>query len=174
MRLFYLKEKPTTPLRHGGKTMKKHIIQWKNLFIRIFLLKWKLLKHLWERKKIGKSYTRCCTLGWEIAVSLPLRKRKLRIKKERPEAKCLESSRADFDSIFMLITFSKKLIIQITWNTILYPWHPSPAINYGKLLILLIFPASTSFSFFFWFVPDDSLRENNKTLTAPLSLMNPF
>ena len=25
MKLFYFKEKPTTPLRHGGKTTKKHI-----------------------------------------------------------------------------------------------------------------------------------------------------
>ena len=25
MRLFYFKEKPTTPLRHGGKSMKKHV-----------------------------------------------------------------------------------------------------------------------------------------------------
>ena len=48
MRLFYFKEKPTTPLRHGGKTMKKHMFQGKNLFIRMFLLKWKLLKHLWK------------------------------------------------------------------------------------------------------------------------------
>ena len=59
MRLFYFKKKPTTPLGHGGKTMKKHIFQSKDLFIRIFLLKWKLLKHLCERKEIGKTYTRC-------------------------------------------------------------------------------------------------------------------
>ena len=63
MRLFYFKEKTTTPLHHRGKTMKKRIFQWKNLFIRIFLLKWKLLKHLWEQKKIGKTYKRCLTLG---------------------------------------------------------------------------------------------------------------
>ena len=25
MKLFYFKEKPTTPLRHGGKTTKKHV-----------------------------------------------------------------------------------------------------------------------------------------------------
>ena len=25
IRLFYFKEKPTTPLRHGGKSMKKHV-----------------------------------------------------------------------------------------------------------------------------------------------------
>ena len=47
MRLFYFKEKPATPLRHGGKTIKKHMFQWKNLFVRMFLLKWKLLKNLW-------------------------------------------------------------------------------------------------------------------------------
>ena len=52
MILFYFKEKPTTPLCHGGKTMKKHMFQWKNL---------------WKRKKMGKTYTRCWTLGWEIA-----------------------------------------------------------------------------------------------------------
>ena len=51
-------------------------------------------------------------------------------------------------------------------------WHASPALNYGKLLVLFflkIFPASTTFSFFFWFAPDDSLRGNRKTLTAPIS-----
>ena len=39
MRLFYFKEKSTTPLRHGGKIIKKHMFGWKNLFLRIFLLK---------------------------------------------------------------------------------------------------------------------------------------
>ena len=58
MILFYFKEKPTTPLCHGGKTMKKHMFQWKNL---------------WKRKKMGKTYTRFWTLYWGIAeVSLPL------------------------------------------------------------------------------------------------------
>ena len=76
MRLSYFKGKPTTPLRHVGKTIKKHMFQWKNLFIRIFLLKWKLLKHLWKRKKMGKTYTKCWTFGWWIAeVSLALWKR---------------------------------------------------------------------------------------------------
>ena len=52
MRLFYFTKKPTTPLRHGGKTMKKHMFQWKNVFIMIFLLK---LKFLYENgRKWGK------------------------------------------------------------------------------------------------------------------------
>ena len=38
MRLFYFKEKPTNSMCHGGKTMNKHMFQWKNLFIKIFLL----------------------------------------------------------------------------------------------------------------------------------------
>ena len=76
MRLFYFKEKPTTPLRHGGKTIKKHMFHWKHLFIRIFLLKLKLLEHLWKRKEMGKTYARCWTLGLGTAeVSLPLWKR---------------------------------------------------------------------------------------------------
>ena len=33
----------------------------------------------------------------------------------------------------------KRLIIQITWNSILYHWNASPAINYGKLLVLFFF-----------------------------------
>ena len=73
---------------------------------------------------------------------------------------------------FFFITFVKKFIIQITCNAILYHWHASPAINYGKLLVLFflkIFPAPTTFSFFFCFAPDDRLRENNNTLTAPIS-----
>ena len=67
-------------------------------------------------------------------------------KSEIPEGKCLESSWAVFNSIFMnnkvpshtlegltffFIIFVKKFIIQITWNLILYHWHASPAINYG-------------------------------------------
>ena len=55
MRLFYVKEKLRAPLGHGGKTIKKHMFQWKNLFKMIFLLKWKLLKYLWKRKKMGKN-----------------------------------------------------------------------------------------------------------------------
>ena len=54
MRLFHFKEKPTTPLRHRGKTMKKHMFQWKKLIYNDILLTWKLLKHLWTRKKMGK------------------------------------------------------------------------------------------------------------------------
>ena len=60
IRLFYFKEKPTTPLHHGGKNIKKHMFQRKNLFIR------KLLKHLWKRKKMGKSHTTSSTLGWKL------------------------------------------------------------------------------------------------------------
>ena len=47
--------------------MKEHMFQWKKLFIRIFLLNGKLLKHLWKRNKMGKTYTRCWTLGWGSA-----------------------------------------------------------------------------------------------------------
>ena len=46
MTLFYFKEKPTTPLGHGGKTVKKHMFQQNNLFISEFLFEWKFLKHL--------------------------------------------------------------------------------------------------------------------------------
>ena len=140
---------------------------------------------------MGKTYTKCWTLGWGIAeVSLPLEKikdTKRERERERPEGKCLEGSWAGFNSIFMnnkgpshtlkgraffFTTFTRKFIIQITWNAILYHWHISPAINYGKLLILFflkIFPLPTTFSFFFWFASDDSLGETNKTLTAPIS-----
>ena len=43
IRLFYFKEKPTTPLRHGGKTMKKHVsvkkIICKNVFAKVEVIK---------------------------------------------------------------------------------------------------------------------------------------
>ena len=81
------------------------------------------------------------------------------------------------DRAFFLASFAKRFIIQITWNTILSHRHGPPAINYGKHLVeffFKIFPAVTPFSFFFLFAPDDSLRENSETLTAPLHLMNPF
>ena len=32
MILFYFKGKPTAPLHHAGKTMKKHMLPWKNLW----------------------------------------------------------------------------------------------------------------------------------------------
>ena len=91
-------------------------------------------------------------------------------KRERPEGKYLESSWTAFNSIsinnkgpsqtlkgriFFFITFGKKFILQITWNMILYHWHASPAINYGKLLVLFflkMFPAPKSFSLFSYFL----------------------
>ena len=55
MRLFYVKEKLTTSLLHGSKTIKRDMFQLKNLFKRIFLLKWKLLKHLEKWKNMGEN-----------------------------------------------------------------------------------------------------------------------
>ena len=52
MRLFYCREKPTALLRHRSKSIKKHMFRW-NLYVRIFLFKRKLLKHLWKRKRMG-------------------------------------------------------------------------------------------------------------------------
>ena len=112
-------------------------------------------------------------------------------KRERLEGKCLKCIWAVFNSIFtnnersshnlkdrtfFFIIFAKKFIIQITWNSVLYHWYASPAINYDKLVLFFykIFPVPTSFSFFFWFAPDDSLTEKNKTLIAPLHLITSF
>ena len=99
----------------------------------------------------------------------------------------MERSWAVLNSIFMnnkglshtlkdrtpfFITVTKTLIMQITWNTILYHWHAPPAINYGKLLVLFfykIFPASMSLSFFFWFAPNDSLTLSRR---RPISYRN--
>ena len=36
MRLFYLKEKPTTLFCHGGKTMKKHVSVKKDIYKDVF------------------------------------------------------------------------------------------------------------------------------------------
>ena len=123
MRLFYFKEKPTTPLRHGGKSIKKQMLQWKNLFIRMFLLKWKLLKRLWKRKKMLNAGLRNC-----ISILAFMKKEIKDTNRKKPERKCLESSWAVFNSIFMsnkgpsqqlkdhtffFITFAKKFIIQI-------------------------------------------------------------
>ena len=54
-RLSYFNEKPTTPLHHWSKNVKKHMFQWKNLFVSSFLLRWKLLKHFWKQKKMWKT-----------------------------------------------------------------------------------------------------------------------
>ena len=58
MRLIYFREKATTPLRHRSKNMEKHMFQQKDLFLRRFLLKWELLKHLQKQKKIREKYTK--------------------------------------------------------------------------------------------------------------------
>ena len=144
------------------------MFQWKNLFIKIFLLKWKLLKHLWKWRKWEKIYK--ILNAWlrnSRSILAFMEKEKKDAKGERPGGKCLESSWAGFNIIFMnsngpshtlkgrtffFITFTKKFIIQVTWNSICYHWYASPATSYGKLFVLfsfLIFPVPTSFSFFF-------------------------
>ena len=40
---------------------------------------------------------------------------------------------------FFFASFAKNFIIQITWNVIIYHWHVSPAINYGKVPVLFFF-----------------------------------
>ena len=102
---------------------------------------------------------------------------------------------------FFFISFTKKFIIQITWNSILYHCHASPAIfivislfrrflkyfpyprpfpiptSFSRTHTLFPyprpFPVPTPFSFSFWFAPD-GWRENNVSLKEPLHLMNPF
>ena len=121
-----------------------------------------------NERKWGKN-TRC----WAEELRSILACRGNKVYKETPEEKCLESSWAVFNSIFInnrrfsqtlkgrtffFISFAKNFIIQLTWNTILYYWHASTAINYGKLLVLFffkVFPVPTIFSFFFWFDPDE-------------------
>ena len=130
MRLFYFREKLATHLRHGGKTIKKHIFQWKNLFTRIILLKRKLLKYLWKRKKMGKTYKMLNAWLRNCRNILAFMKKEIKdIKTEKPQGKCLESSWAVFNKIFMnnkepshilkghtffFITFTEKFITQIT------------------------------------------------------------
>ena len=48
MRLFYFKEKLTTPLSNGDKTMKETHVLVKKIYLGYFCLK---------RKKMGKTYT---------------------------------------------------------------------------------------------------------------------
>ena len=153
VRFFYFKKKPATHLRYGSKNMKKHMFEGKNLFVRRFLLEWKLLWHLWKRKKMGKTYTTWWTLGWGFAVvSLPLWKRNKGYKereRERPGGKCLENSWA--------VLAIKSSLLSLKWSLnrlskmILYHWQVSPVINYGKLPILFFsyFPHPRPFPFSF-------------------------
>ena len=132
------------------------MFQWKNLFINIFLLKWKhgkLIKHLWKWKKMGKHIQDAELLVEELKMNLCLCEKENKGYKERrrPEGRCWECNWAVFNSIFMnykgtshtlkgrtffFITFAEEFIIQITWNSILHHWHAFPARNYGKLLAL--------------------------------------
>ena len=92
-----------------------------------------LNKRLWHR---------CFSVNFAKSLRTPLFKEQLRwlllIQRERPKGKCLESSWAVFNSIFMnnkgpsytlkgrtffFIIFTTMFIIQITWNMILYHWH---------------------------------------------------
>ena len=139
---------------------------------------------------MGKTYTRWWILGWGIAeVSLPLRKSKQKMQREITRGKCLVNSWAFLNSIFMndnglihtlkgrkvfFTTFAEKFIIQITGNVILYTWQLVTVSSLFYFFFFLIFPHLRPFPFFFWYAPDDSLRENSDTLTAPLYLMNLF
>ena len=94
-------------------------------------------------------------LGWGIAkVSLVLEEiTDTKRERERSERKCLKSSWAVFNRIFInnnesrhtlkgrtffFIIFAEKFIMQITWNVIFYHWDASPAINYSKLYLKII------------------------------------
>ena len=115
VRFFYFKKKPATHLRYGSKNMKKHMFEGKNLFVRRFLLEWKLLWHLWKRKKMGKTYTTWWTLGWGFAVvSLPLWKRNKGYKEREREAgrKMLREQLSSFSNK-KFTTFAKMVIKQI-------------------------------------------------------------
>ena len=55
MALFYFREKPKTKC-HGSKNMKKRMFKWK--YLMKFLRKWKILKHIWKRKKMSFKSSR--------------------------------------------------------------------------------------------------------------------
>ena len=156
--------------------MKKHVSV-KNLFIRIFFLKCYESIRENERKR-GKHIQDAERLAEELRKYPYLYEIGNKRYEEIHRKKSFESSWTVSNSIlmdnkgpshtlkgctFFFINFAKTFIIQITWNAILYHWHLSPAINYGKLLVLFffwMFPKPASFSFFFWFVPNGN---NNTT-----------
>ena len=153
MRLFYFKEKPTTPLCHGSENMKKQMFQWKNLFVRRFLLKWKLLEHLYHEnnRKWGKHIQDDERLAEELQKYPCLYDKGNKGYKERETGrKMLGEQLLVFNSIFMnnkgpshalkgRTFFSLLLLKRSLYNMILHHWHISPAINYGKLLLLFFF-----------------------------------
>ena len=97
IRSLNFKDEPTITLCQGGKTMNKQMFQWKTLFIRIFLLKWNLLKHLWKQKKMKKTYTRCWRRGWGIVeVSLHLWKKEIKNTKRETGSKMLWEQMSNF------------------------------------------------------------------------------
>ena len=57
MRLLYFNEKLTSPLLHGGKTIKKHVSVKKLIYKDIFA-EVEVIKTFIKTKKIGKRYTR--------------------------------------------------------------------------------------------------------------------
>ena len=147
-RLFYFKKTRQLPCVMEVR-LRRNTFQWKNLFIRTFLLKWKLLKHFWKRKKMGKHIQDAERLAGELQKYPYLYEKGNKGYKERTEGKCLDSSWAVFISIFMdnkgrrhtlkgrtffFIIFADKFIIRITWNAILYHWPASPAINMVNFL----------------------------------------
>ena len=131
----------------NGKNIKTHMFQWKNLFMRVFLLKWMLLKHLWEHIQVAERLTEELQ-KYPCLYEKGNRGYKNRDRKENAwrvvEQFLMGFLRIIRDQAILwkavhfssLATFAKKFVIQKTWNTILYHWHASPAMNYGKLIVL--------------------------------------
>ena len=53
MRLFYFKEKPTTPLHHGSK--KKHMFQWKKCICKKMFVWVEIIEAFMKTKENGKN-----------------------------------------------------------------------------------------------------------------------
>ena len=150
MKLFYFKEKLRTHLRHAGKNMKNTFFSektyenkriWEKHIQYAERLSEKLQKYPWLYEKGNKRYeerNRKENAWRAIEQFLKI----FFIENKEPNHTLKTRT-------FFFITCAKKFI---TWNAILYHWHSSPAINYGKLLVLFffkIFPAPTLFLFSF-------------------------
>ena len=146
-----------------------------------------------------KTYARWWTLGWGIPeVSLILWKKKKKIQREKDRKEnpwraveqflivFLWTTRGPSHTLkgrtFFFIIFAKTFITQMISNSILYHWHASPAISYGKLLVLAlfffkIFPVPTSFSFFLicsWWQFKRKQQDSNSTSSPDKSILRIF
>ena len=162
------------------------MFQWKNLFIRTFLLKWKSLKHLWEdAERLAEElqkYPCFYEKGNKGYKEKDWKENALRAVKQFLIG--LLWTIRDQSILWKVVHFSSLLSLKtslLIWNTIFYHWHASPAINYGKLFCSLLYLniSRTHVYFLFllicsWWYSKRKQQDPNSTFSPDESILRIF